>query len=581
MERVIASNGKSNYHIVTSHMPDDAVCFAAATLKEYLYKATNANILYFADLERCPRVGPEIHVGLNVRSDKVDVSKLSNDGFIIKTDNEDIIITGKTPRGTVYGVYYFLERFINFKCFTKDVETFDKKDTLVVEDLNIIENPAFSYREMYLRPAFDTKFCVKNRLNANMAHIPNEMGGRLKFFNCHHSFSDLVPPEIYFDTNPEYFSMVNGKRVRNQPQLCLTNEGTYQVALNTLRKWIKQNPNCKVFSVSQNDWENNCTCTECKKLDDKHGGPSGSLINFVNKLAREIKKDYPDVLIHTLAYMYTRRAPTGIKVEDNVIIRLCSFECRWDAPMTALAAANPNGEAAKFLENIENWSKICKHLYIWDYSSNFSNYLMPFPNYKTMPANLRTYKEKNVDGVMQQGNFSYGELTGLADLQCYLGAKLLWNPNLDENEIIDDFIKGVYGKECHPYIREYVSLLCESVKGKKLSIYQHPSADFVTDSLVEKAEQLFSKAFAVVKGEKSKWYLKKEYLSVLFLKASRMELENEQRNALIDKLYSGVKEFGITEIRERRPLDICFENLRNSRYGLSRDNEYVLYYIMK
>ena len=79
------------------------------------------------------------------------------------------------------------------------METFDKLETLVVEDLDICENPAFEYREVYFRSAFDAGFCVKNRLNSNMAYIPKEMGGKTKFFNFHHSFNELVSPEIYYD----------------------------------------------------------------------------------------------------------------------------------------------------------------------------------------------------------------------------------------------------------------------------------------------------------------------------------------------------------------------------------------------
>ena len=163
MKRIIADKGKGYYHIVTSRMPHEAELYAASTLYQYLYKATNAIVPYFSDVERCPRRSPEIHIGSNVRGDNIDTSALSDDGFVIKTRDEDIIIAGKTPRGTIYGVYYFLEKYINFKCFTKDVETFDNIETLVIEDLDICENPAFEYREMYFRPAFDTDFCVKNR----------------------------------------------------------------------------------------------------------------------------------------------------------------------------------------------------------------------------------------------------------------------------------------------------------------------------------------------------------------------------------------------------------------------------------
>ena len=194
---------------------------------------------------------------------------------------------------------------------------------------------------------------------------------------------------------------------------------------------------------------------------------------------------------------------------------------------------------------------------------------------------MRTYQKNHIVGVMQQGNFSHGEAAGLSDLEIYLAARLLWNPNQDENKIIDEFIRGVYGEECYPFIREYVDLLCDSLQGNPLTLYQNTNAAHFTDSLVEKADELFQKAFSVVKTEKSRHYLQKEYLSILFMKASRMELENPERNILIDKLYEGVKAFGIAEIRERNHLEIGFENLRKSRYATSSDNEYSLYYIMK
>jgi hypothetical protein len=249
--------------------------------------------------------------------------------------------------------------------------------------------------------------------------------------------------------------------------------------------------------------------------------------------------------------------------------------------MEKQALERPDSQAAGFVQNLSDWGKLCKHLYIWDYACNFRNYLLPFPNYRTMPENLRTYKKNRIVGVMEQGNFSYGDAAGLADLEIYLAARLLWNPERNENEIMDEFIRGVYGDECYPFIREYVDMLCDAVTGHPLTLYQNTNAAHITDSLVEKAEELFAKALSAVKTEKSKRYLQKEYLSVLFMKATRMPLENPERNALIDQLYEGVHEFRISEIRERKHLEICFENLRKSRYASASDNEYLLYYIMK
>lgn len=581
MKRVITEKGKSHYHIVTSGMPHEAEMYAASTLATYLYRATGAVVPYFSDIARCPRRTPEIHIGSNVRGMQTDVSALSDDGFIIRTRGEDIVIAGKTPRGTIYGVYDFLERYIGYQCFTKDVETFDRVETLVVDDVDIFENPAFEYREVYFRSAFDVDFCVKNRLNSNISHLPKEKGGKMKFFNFHHSFNELVPVEKYFDSHPEYFSERDGVRIRERTQLCLTNDDVFEIARETLRKWICENPDCKVFSIAQNDWHQYCTCPKCKALDDAYGTPAASLITFVNRLADDIKDDYPDVLLHTFAYQYTKKAPIGLKARDNVIVRLCNIECSWDMPMEAQAKIFPDSAAAGFVENISHWGALCNHLYIWDYACNFRNYLLPFPNYHSLPENIRTYHKNHIVGVLQQGNFAYGETSGLADLESYLAAKLLWNPYQDENPIIDAFIRGVYGEESYPFMRAYVDMLCDALKGNKLKLYQNSDAGYITDALVEKAEHLFEKAIAAAGTEKQRWYLEKEYLSVLFMKASRMPLEEPERNALIDQLYEGVKRFCITEIRERTYLEVSFENLRNSRYAEARDNEYSLYYIMR
>lgn len=144
--------------------------------------------------------------------------------------------------------------------------------------------------------------------------------------NFHHSFNNLVPEEKYFDEHPEYFSEIDGQRKR-ATQLCLTNPEVLKIAEQTLRGWIRDNPECRVFSVAQNDNMESCTCPGCAALEKEEGSPSGPVIHFVNKLADSIRKDYPDVLLHTFAYQHTLKAPRHVVARDNVIVRLCSVFC--------------------------------------------------------------------------------------------------------------------------------------------------------------------------------------------------------------------------------------------------------------
>ena len=56
----------------------------------------------------------------------------------------------------------------------------------------------------------------------------------------------------------------------------------------------------------------------------------GVLLNFVNKVADEVGKKYPDVKIDALAYQYSHKPPRkirprDIRPRDNVQINLCSI----------------------------------------------------------------------------------------------------------------------------------------------------------------------------------------------------------------------------------------------------------------
>ena len=578
MERIIANEGKSGYHIVTSQFAHEAELYAASQLKIYLEKASFAVIPYFSD--RCEKRTPEIRVGRNVRGNTDKLYGIGDEGFKIYTDGEDIVICGRTPRGTVYGVYRFLEEIIGFRCFTKDIEAFDKRGKIAVSDIDITENPSFEYRDTYFRGAFDCDYAVKNRLNSSLALIPNEKGGRTKFYNFHHSFYDILPPDIYFDEHPEYYSLVDGVRLKQNGQLCLTNEDAVNEAIKRVKEWIRSRPDCKVFSVAQNDWSNNCTCPKCRETDEKEGRPSGSIIYFVNRIAEEIEKEYPDVLIHTFAYQYSRKAPKFIRPRDNVIVRLCNIECSWDENLREKKANSPESYTAEFVGNITDWGKISKHLYIWDYACNFSYYILPFPNYYILADNLRYYKECGVSGILEQGNFSYGAATGLAELEAYLCARLMWNTDLDVKKLIMEFTDGVYGRSAD-YIRQYIELLCSEVKGKGLSLYYKPDTDFISEALINKADELFKKASNAAETAEIKERIEREYLSVRFLKICWMPLGTEGRNDLIDELYRDVKKHGISEIQERVNLEISFERLRKYPFCREKGENYRLYYIMK
>ncbi len=575
----IIQNGRSSYHIVTSQLASSAERFAASELQKYIYDSTGVCIPYFSD--RCPRRGVEIMVGMAPRdsADAVDLTGLGEEGFVIRTlDSGDLVIRGAAARGTVYGVYRFLELFLGFRCFRRDIEKIDTREELVLPHTDIREKPAFEYREAYFRFAFDGNFASKNRLNANLAEVSMEQGGHTKFYNFHHSFDDLVPTDTYFASHPEYFSEIDGVRT-GHTQLCLTNPAVLRIATEQVFRWIEENPHCRVFSVGQNDNSQPCTCPACRALTEQDGSHAGPMLRFVNAIAREVAKVYPEVLIHTFAYQYTRKAPKNVVPEPNVIVRLCNIECKHNKSFRELAG-NPENPAHDFMNNIKEWSAICNRLYLWDYCTNFKNYLQPFPNLFTMAENIRTYRDCGIRGVLEQGNFAYGGGAALDDLKSYVIARLLWHPDLDVHQLIDEFTAGVYG-EGGRYVKAYIYKMAEAVSGDvPMGIYDSPSAGYFTDALVEECDRLFALAEEAAENEVIRERIRRERLSVRFLQVSREE-DDIRRAELVDAFGEEVRHFRITEIRERVNLYVSLDNLKEKRYGDSHTGAYRLYYIMR
>ena len=574
---IIAEQGESIFHIVNHQYSDETIRFAASELQKYLLKATNAAIPYFADC--CPMRGPEIRLGANVRRETAVEENIHPEGFCIRGDGEHITITAPTSRGVLYGVYRFLEIFCNFRCFTKDVEKIDTFEVLKIELDEIREEPAFDFREAYFRNAFEGDFCAKNHFNSSLADLSKARGGRMKWFNFHHSFVDLVNPNIYFEEHPEYFSLVDGERMAFS-QLCLTNPEVAEVAEKTLRGWIEDNPECTVFSVAQNDNYRCCECPACQALTEKEGSPAGPVIHFVNKLADRIRENYPHVLLHTFAYKHTVPAPKHVVARDNVIVRLCSFTCNYHKPFEVLAKENPDSEDAVFINALRDWKSHANQIYIWDYATNFHNYLQPFFNFHNMAENIRYFQREGVRGVMEQGNFAYGGGAAMDDLKSYISGRLLWNPETDVDDEMQQYFKAVYGEKAAPYMAQYVDLMEKATVNDCLFIKQYPDADWITDELVAEADALFQNAMAVAEGTYLE-RIQREHLAVRYLQIVRMELGAPGRDDLIDTFINDVKKCGITELMERNSIAFSKECMKRSRYTRDRDGKYKLYYIMQ
>ena len=201
---------------------------------------------------------------------------LPGGAFQWDADAAGVRLRSGTPQGMVYGAYALLEA-LGCRFLARDCEVFPAAPVFLPLGRHR-EGPAFDVRELFWREAMDGDFAVKLRLNSARSSITKEQGGKAMFYNFSHTFSQLVPPEIWFDSHPEYFSMADGRRLKNRSQLCLTNPDVVKICVNGVKKWARENPAYNIFSVAMNDWYQPCQCPACTAADREEGSPAGTMI---------------------------------------------------------------------------------------------------------------------------------------------------------------------------------------------------------------------------------------------------------------------------------------------------------------
>ncbi len=336
----IAENGKAMATIVLAEQASLPERTAAHELSNYLNKVTAGRFEIIPE-SAANMGGAKIYIGATrFAMDKNVVSEqLKPEEWIIRSIGNDIILTGGQPRGALYAVYRFLEDYVGVHWWNPWEEHVPNKPTLTIYGLNVKGMPWFRYRDIYTLYGNDAgRFAARNRLNRDgNANIAAQYGGGMNYGppDHVHTFYLYIPPATYFNNHPEWFSVIKGKRTGERAQLCLTNPEMRKVFLEQLRINIRtarqkakkeELPTPQIFDVSQNDWGGMCQCDVCQKIAKAEDSEAGPLLDFVNYLADEIKQEYPDIFIGTLAYSMTQKAPKTIKPRDNVIVRLCDTQ---------------------------------------------------------------------------------------------------------------------------------------------------------------------------------------------------------------------------------------------------------------
>ena len=513
----LTKDGKSAYTIIIPGKPTHIEVQAAKVLQDYIHRISEVTIPLADDQQK--QTAHEVWIGKVNRKDAANINynELGTDGILIKTIGQYLCITGGDRKGILYAVYTFLEDHLGCRKYTSTLTYIPKQKNIRLNALHDKQVPAFAYRETFYHDVFDPEFMDWHKLHS----FEGRGGDKSQWGSWVHTFHNLLDPKEYGETHPEYFSFYDGQRhaglipnwdktgVQPEAQLCLSNPDVLEIVCNNLKLAMDKKPEALYWSVSQNDNVNYCQCEKCAAIDKQyaaftpeekmystHGGEkypalgSGSILAFVNKVADR----FPDKIISTLAYQYSRVPPKDILPRKNVNIMLCSIESTRNETLEA-------GDTA-FASDLKGWGKITNNILVWDYTIRFSNLLAPFPNLRILQPNIQFFRKNNVSALFEQGNIQSGG--EMAPLRAYLITKMLWNPYIDSKKTENEFLNKYYGPAAQ-YIKQYIHLLHDhNQTGKeiKMSIFGNPVQDketFLTTSLIAQYNAIFDKAVQSVK----------------------------------------------------------------------------------
>lgn len=434
----------------------------------------------------------------------LNVDESIGSGYKISSDSENIYISGATLRNTVDGICAFLSEYGGINYYTSYTVVKSKDRITVPVNENYTYTPYFENTETDWYSPCDVDYSLFNGLSGGVYRkVPKNLGGSAEYISsfCHTFANQFCSSEKYFESDPDCFASFLG--VRSKKEICLSNPKTLEIVTDEVMALLSErhdpSAELQIISLTQNDNIIFCMCPHCLQKYLKYQSISGLMIEFANSVAREVKAaGYDNVAIDTFAYMYTRSAPKNIVPDDNVIVRLCSLECCFSHSFTDKRCPVNMGFAA----DLEDWSKICDRLYVWDYTTNYCNFIGIFPDFDVLQENMQFFAEHSVKGVYEEGNYNATACdTEFSELRSYILAKLMQNPYCDIKAERAAFLNAYYG-EGGKYIGEFVDIVSENAATEHMSIYSSMiDTCNLSCSQIAKCDALWEKAKAESEGE--------------------------------------------------------------------------------
>ncbi len=560
----LVDNGATDFVIVTQDNPDATTQTAVTELQTYIEKISGAKIKYVTEKDAKPEDKAIIVGETSLENGIVNInrSEIAKDGFMLYSDGKHLFIAGSDSRGTLYGVYTFLEEYLGVRWFTPELEVVPEADDIIIDaNINRVVEPSFSIRRNDSIGTTDASR-ARSKMNVSFWSEANEYGGALNYVLWDVTLDKLVPDDLITE-HPEYFATTT-EGTKTRDHVCLSNPDVLDVAVENARKAILEcDRDAKYIHIGQKDNTNYCHCEGCEELYEKYGSVSAPTIIFTNAFADALDDEFPDFTFTFYAYNETDQPPTdlSLRCNKNVVPVLCGLHkaCRSHA-LTECGSKDGDETFENLFGSPEptihndflNWTKVADTTYIYDYTINFINTAQFFSNFEYMQSTMKYMHDIGITGYIY--NCGDTHIAAFNELRNYLLCKLQWDVNCDVEYHMMDFMNAYYGEDATPYIKQILDIQTAQTKSSAhaFDFDWHYQAGFYPLGMVSDLDELWENALTADITEEQLFNVETANLSWEYFKANQFlekyTIFNPVRHQKIEELYDSMIEHGITSV---------------------------------
>ena len=489
-------DGKPQYVIAKPVNARPTEARAAKELAAYLKKITGADF-EIVEENAVPTGQKAVYTGQSAYAANAGINfkELAPEEWIIRMQPDgNLILTGGSLVGIIYSVYDYLE-LCGVRWYDEEAErvlhiinlpveglgihswlTDDRRMPILnsgrIEEemkkklspdgrLNIRRKPSFSGRDIY--DTLDSEVASGRFKERNKAFSLTQSETGFKWAHGghrpHHTFGDFAsdwPKDKaeLFTRDKDGKPMIPHVNGGGPGQICLTNPEARQRVLDKLRKYIQEDREKAakggyaypvVYDISQNDNNNKCTCKDCMAIAEREGSYAATNIDFINWIAKNIAKEYPDVLIRTFAYMYTADPPKTMRTEPNVVIHMAILGAEFGNKYNEYDSMRPIEHPinASTCSLIKEWSNHTDRIRHWQYWKLYPEAPEPLVRIDAVMKDMKFAAQNHISDFFIE--YEVPSWNSFFALTRYLGYKLMDDVSVNAEYIISDFLIGYYG----------------------------------------------------------------------------------------------------------------------------------------